>query len=236
MLPPTYSYALIIPQNGKSNHVKRLHVANILAGHGMIQKESWKHNSISVSKEKLKGTPGEPVPESPQRWKTKQTEICRFSVNGDPVVTAVPAHWTLLEVLRYQLGYIGTKQGCDKGDCGSCTVRIDGEPHLSCIIPCLSIENKNIQTVESLGSQKHPLVESFAQYGAAQCGFCIPGMLMSAVSFLEEEGEKKQPNVTQETIAQALGGNLCRCTGYTKILQAVEQAWFTMQKEDNANG
>ena len=149
------------------------------------------------------------------------------------VEVAVPVHWTLLEVLRYKLGYIGTKQGCDKGDCGSCTVRIDGQPMLSCIIPSMDADGLDIQTVEDLGSRSHPLVEAFEKHGAAQCGFCIPGVLMSAISFLEDEQKKENPDVCKETISQALSGNLCRCTGYTKILFAVEKAWESMQEDSN---
>ena len=186
-------------------------------------------NALGVSAAKLKGTPGCPVPEKKARWKTKQLEICRFTLNGDPVQVAVPVHWTLLEMLRYKLGYTGTKQGCDKGDCGSCTIRVNGDPMLSCIIPSMAAEGASIQTIEDLGSRSHPLVEAFEMNGAAQCGFCIPGMLMSAVSYLEEEQKKQLPTVTKEGISKALSGNLCRCTGYTKILLAVEKAWEQMQ-------
>ena len=121
----------------------------------------------------------------------------------------------------------GTKQGCDKGDCGSCTIRVNGEPMLSCILPSMTLEGTDVQTVEHL--TMHPLVEAFEACGAAQCGFCIPGMLMSAVGYLEEEQVKQDSSITRAGIAQALSGNLCRCTGYTKILDAVEQAWDVMQ-------
>jgi len=197
------------------------------------KRKTERHNALKVSAAKLKGEPGHPVPERIERWRSKQIEICRFILNGDPVEVATPVHWTLLEILRYKLGYTGTKQGCDKGDCGSCTVRVNGEAMLSCIIPSMQAMGMNIQTVESLGHASHPLVEAFEEHGAAQCGFCIPGMLMSAMTYIEEEQRKTVPMVTRDGIARALSGNLCRCTGYTKILQAVEKAWEKMESRSD---
>ena len=138
---------------------------------------------------------------------------------------AVPPNWTLLELLRYRAGLVGTKQGCDKGDCGTCTVRLDGEPVLSCLTLAVEAGGHAVETVEGLGvgGEPHPLQAAFASCGAAQCGFCTPGMLMSAAAYLEQlaaEGGE----ASREGIAQALSGNLCRCTGYTKIVQAVAQA------------
>ena len=152
--------------------------------------------------------------------------LCHFDLNGEPVVIAVPSHWTLLELLRYQLGLYGTKQGCDKGDCGTCTVRLDGEPVLSCLTLAREVDGHAVETVEGLGvgGEPHPLQAAFARLGAAQCGFCTPGMLMSSAAYIDQLALQDDPQVTRAGIAEALGGNLCRCTGYTKILDAVELA------------
>ncbi len=142
-------------------------------------------------------------------------------VNGDRREIGVPAHWTLLEALRYGLGYTGSKQGCDKGDCGACTVLVDGRPTLSCITPALEAEGHEVTTVEGLAGPDglHPLQQAFGEMGAAQCGFCTPGILMSATALLA-----RTTSPTRDEIRAALSGNLCRCTGYTKILDAVELA------------
>jgi len=148
-------------------------------------------------------------------------EIVTFTVNGDPVETGVPSHYTLLETLRYVLGLTGSKQGCDKGDCGACTVLLDGEAILSCILPVQEAAGRKVITVEGLaeGAIPSPLQDAFDLTGAAQCGFCTPGMLCSATQLLSEECSP-----TREEIGLALSGNLCRCTGYTKIFEAVEVA------------
>jgi aerobic-type carbon monoxide dehydrogenase small subunit (CoxS/CutS family) len=147
--------------------------------------------------------------------------IVRFRVNGDWREAGVPEHWTLLEALRYGLGLTGSKQGCDKGDCGACTVVMDGEAVLSCITPVGDAEGRDIVTVEGLAdaSGLDPLQDAFAATGAAQCGFCTPGILMSAHALLRRNGRP-----SREEIREALSGNLCRCTGYTKIYEAVERA------------
>lgn len=147
--------------------------------------------------------------------------VVRVRVNGDLREVGVPTHYTLLETLRYGLGLTGSKQGCDKGDCGACTVIADGHPVLSCITPVLEAEEWNVRTVEGLasGAVPHPLQDEFDLNGAAQCGFCTPGILCSAVSLLEQNTDP-----TREEIRVALSGNLCRCTGYTKIYDAVEAA------------
>lgn len=147
--------------------------------------------------------------------------IIQLQVNGDAKTVGVPAHYTLLEALRYTIGLTGSKQGCDKGDCGACTVLIDGRPILSCITPVWEAEGKSVTTVEGLAApgRLHPLQEAFELNGAAQCGFCTPGILMSAAALLE-----RNPRPTREEIREALSGNLCRCTGYTKIYDAVEMA------------
>lgn len=154
----------------------------------------------------------------------RDVRVVTFTLNGEPVQVAAPAHWTLLETLRYRLGLIGTKQGCDKGDCGACTVRVDGEAVLSCLTLAAMAEGRRVETVEGLGvGRPHPLQRAFDDCGAAQCGFCTPGMLMSAAAMLDHARAAGR-SLTRMEIAAGLGGNLCRCTGYVRILDAVEQA------------
>lgn len=159
--------------------------------------------------------------------------ILRLSVNGESVEIAVPPHRTLLEVLRYDLDLIGSKQGCDKGDCGACTVQIDGQPRLSCITLALTVQDREVRTVEGLGNEHggvHPLQDAFDRFDAAQCGFCTPGILMSAEALVRREAP-----VSRQRVREALAGNLCRCTGYTKIIDAVVDASERMSKgEDDA--
>ena len=147
--------------------------------------------------------------------------IVTLKVNGELHEVAVPVHFTLLETLRYGLGLTGSKQGCDKGDCGACTVLLDGDAVLSCILPVWEAEQRDVRTVEGLAGADglHPLQEAFDLTGAAQCGFCTPGMLASAADLLSRNSDP-----TREEVAEALSGNLCRCTGYTKIFEAVELA------------
>ena len=149
------------------------------------------------------------------------TTVCRLRVNGDLRTCAVTPGTTLLEALRYGLGLTGSKQGCDKGDCGACTVVMDGEPVLACITLALACEGREIVTVEGLAKHgvPHPVQDAMDVTGGAQCGFCTPGILMSAWALLE-----RTPSPSREEIRQALSGNLCRCTGYTKIIEAVELA------------
>jgi carbon-monoxide dehydrogenase small subunit len=156
------------------------------------------------------------------------TEIVRLTVNGDRHELGVPTHHTLLETLRYTLGLTGTKQGCDKGDCGACTVLVDGAPTLSCITPVWEVEGKPIRTVEGLASADgpHPLQDAFDLNGAAQCGFCTPGILCSAAALLEDN-----PSPQRDEVREALSGNLCRCTGYAKIYDAVEAAAARLRGE-----
>ncbi|WP_420633294.1 (2Fe-2S)-binding protein [Candidatus Palauibacter sp.] len=145
--------------------------------------------------------------------------VVELRVNGDRRTVGVPSHYTLLETLRYGLGLTGSKQGCDKGDCGACTVLRDGEAVLSCIMPVHEAAGHEITTVEGLadGSAPHPLQDALDLTGGAQCGFCTPGILCSAHGLLA-----RKPDPGREDIARALSGNLCRCTGYTKIFEAVE--------------
>ena len=149
------------------------------------------------------------------------TLVCRLRVNGDARESLVSPSTTLLEAIRYGLALTGSKQGCDKGDCGACTVLLDGEPVLACITLALACEDREVRTVEGLADRgrPHPLQDAFDVTGGAQCGFCTPGMLMSAAALLE-----RNPSPSRDEIAHALSGNLCRCTGYTKILDAVEMA------------
>lgn len=162
-------------------------------------------------------------------------ELITLQVNGDAYQAAVPTHWTLLEALRYTLGLTGSKQGCDKGDCGACTVWLDGVPTLACITPVWEAEGREVRTVEGLVGFRtppgvpHPLQDAFDVCGAAQCGFCTPGILMSAAALLEANGAP-----TRDEIREALSGNLCRCTGYTKILDAVERAAGQMREREVA--
>ncbi len=147
--------------------------------------------------------------------------VVALTVNGDRREVAVPEHWTLLETLRYALGLTGSKQGCDKGDCGACTVLLEGEPVLACITPGWEAEGREVLTVEGLAEpgRLNELQAAFAETGGAQCGFCTPGVLISAGGLL-----RRNPAPSREEIREALAGNLCRCTGYTKIYEAVELA------------
>jgi carbon-monoxide dehydrogenase small subunit len=151
-----------------------------------------------------------------------------FVVNGEPRAVAFPAHHTLLEVLREELGLTGTKHGCELGECGTCTVLLDGAPVLSCLVLAQEAAGRAIETVEGLqqGNRLHPLQAAFADLGAAQCGYCTPGILMAAKALLAEN-----PSPTRDEVAAALAGNLCRCTGYVKILEAVEGAAALLRGE-----
>jgi len=145
----------------------------------------------------------------------------RLRVNGETVEAAVAPHKTLLEVLREDLGLTGTKHGCELGECGTCTVLLDGKPQLSCLVLGVECEDRPIVTVEGLadGARPHPLQMAFAELGAAQCGYCTPGILCAAKELLD-----RRPEPTRQEIREALSGNLCRCTGYIKIFEAVELA------------
>jgi aerobic-type carbon monoxide dehydrogenase small subunit (CoxS/CutS family) len=147
--------------------------------------------------------------------------VLTLDVNREKAELLVPVHKTLLEVLREDMRLTGTKHGCELGECGTCTVLIDGKPQLSCLVLPVQVEGRAITTIEGMadGSQLHPLQQAFAELGAAQCGYCTPGILLSAQSLLVEN-----PHPSREEVREALAGNLCRCTGYTKILQAVELA------------
>jgi carbon-monoxide dehydrogenase small subunit len=152
-----------------------------------------------------------------------------FTVNGEPVEVAFAPYKTLLEVLREDLGLTGTKHGCELGECGTCAVLVDGKPVLSCLFLGLECEGRQIETVEGMASAAalHPLQKAFADLGAAQCGYCTPGILLTAKALLDSN-----PAPTLDDIKEALAGNLCRCTGYIKIFEAVELAAAWMRGED----
>lgn len=155
-------------------------------------------------------------------------ELITLHVNGERHEVAVLPHHTLLEVLREDLGLIGTKHGCELGECGACTILVDGAPVLSCLALALEFQDSEITTIEGAeqNGRLHPLQETFAELGAAQCGYCTPGILMSGIALLRDN-----PHPTHEQIKEALAGNLCRCTGYTKIYEAVEAAGQRMTQE-----
>lgn len=146
----------------------------------------------------------------------------RLQVNGEEYYLEVKPSRTLLDVIREDLGLTGTKRGCDTGDCGACTVLIDGKPVTSCLVLAVDAQGKEILTIEGLSSdplELHPLQAAFLKYGAVQCGYCTPGMILSAKALLE-----RNPQPTEQEIKRAIAGNLCRCTGYVKIVEAIKAA------------
>ena len=154
-------------------------------------------------------------------------QIANFVVNGKAYELAIEPHMLLVEVLRDEVGLTGTKHSCGIGHCGACTVLIDGIPTLSCLILASTVRGKNITTIEGLaeGITLHPIQKAFIDYGAIQCGYCTPGMILSAKALLDRE-----LSPTEEEVKQALSGNLCRCTGYVKIVEAVLAAAENMRK------
>lgn len=157
----------------------------------------------------------------------KKTLIC-LKVNNKEYEVAVEPNKTLADLIRYDLGLTGTKKGCDMGECGSCTVILDGKPVNSCLVLALQAADREIQTVEGLETEEglHPLQEAFINYGAIQCGFCTSGMLLSAKDLLE-----KKPNPDETEIRRAISGNLCRCTGYQKIVEAIASAAKSIEEK-----
>jgi carbon-monoxide dehydrogenase small subunit len=145
----------------------------------------------------------------------------RITVNGELYEATVPVHRTLLEFIRRDARLLGTKRGCETGDCGACSVLLDGTLVVSCLVLAVEANGRQVLTVEGLaeGRALHPLQEAFVEHGAVQCGFCTPGMLMAAKALLDRTSDP-----TEEDIREALAGNLCRCTGYARILRAVQAA------------
>ena len=144
--------------------------------------------------------------------------LIKLKVNGELYEVAIHQHRTLAEVLREELDMIGTKEACNQGDCGSCTVIMDGKTVSSCLTLAVEAEGREIRTVEGIahGEELSPLQQAFIDHGAIQCGFCTPGMVMSATALLEEN-----PNPTEDEVRMGIAGNICRCTGYTKIVEAI---------------
>lgn len=148
-------------------------------------------------------------------------EIATFSVNGCDYEVIIEPHVLLIDVLRDKLGLTGTKYACGAGDCGACTVLLDGKPSLSCLTLAVTARGKSITTIEGMtdGCELHPIQQAFIERGAIQCGFCTPGMILTTKALLDEN-----PAPTRDDIKRGLAGNLCRCTGYVKIVDAVETA------------
>jgi len=159
---------------------------------------------------------------------THAKAIIALEVNGEPVEVAFAPHKTLLEVLREDLSLTGTKHGCELGECGTCTVLLDGMPVLSCLVLGLACAGHHVKTVEGMAQRGrlHPLQDAFAELGAAQCGYCTPAFLLAAEALLATN-----PRPSRDAIKHALAGNLCRCTGYIKIYEAVELAAAQMQTD-----
>jgi aerobic-type carbon monoxide dehydrogenase small subunit (CoxS/CutS family) len=151
-----------------------------------------------------------------------------FEVNGEAAPVSFAPYKTLLEVLREDLGLTGTKHGCELGECGACTVLLDGEPVLSCLVLALECGGRRVETIEGLarGPELHPLQAAFADFGGSQCGYCTPGVIMTAKALLE-----KNPHPSGEEIKVATAGNLCRCTGYQQITEAIEDAARQLREE-----
>lgn len=155
-----------------------------------------------------------------------------FELNGEPVAVLARPLATLQSVLREQLGMTGTKAGCRQGGCGSCTVQVDGEPTLSCLVPVEHVAERAVTTIEGLGTpeQPSPLQEAFHEGFATQCGFCTPGMITAAAALLE-----RNPDPSREEIGEALAGNVCRCTGIAPIVAAVEDAAARMRERERTS-
>ncbi|UCB48698.1 MAG: (2Fe-2S)-binding protein [Deltaproteobacteria bacterium] len=155
----------------------------------------------------------------------KMKEI-RFTLNGKPYALSVKPWRTLLELIREDLSFTGTKEGCGQGECGSCTIIMGGKTVNSCLVPALEADNQEIITIEGLvdGDNLHPIQDAFVQQAGMQCGFCTPGMIISAKAILD-----KNPNPSEEEIREGIAGNFCRCTGYTKIIESISAAAEAMK-------
>ena len=154
-------------------------------------------------------------------------QILSFTVNDEPVEVLVQLYVTLLDALREDLDLTGPKEGCGTGDCGACTVHLDGQPVASCLMLAMQARGRSVRTIEGLAAAGtlHPLQDAFVRHGVPQCGFCIPGVLMAAAAVL---AETKQP--TEAEIRYGIAGNLCRCTGYTKMIAAITEAAAASQE------
>jgi carbon-monoxide dehydrogenase small subunit len=150
----------------------------------------------------------------------------QLTINGQPVEAVVEPNRTLLQFLREDLGLTGTKHGCGLGDCGACTVILDGQPVNSCLVLAIQANGREVLTIEGLAEngKLHPIQQAFVDKGAIQCGFCTPGMILSAKALLDAN-----PKPTEQEIRMAISGNLCRCTGYQKIVEAIDEAAKTIQ-------
>ena len=156
----------------------------------------------------------------------------RMTVNGQPVELSVEPYRTLLDVLRDDLDLTGAKKGCDRGDCGACTVLLDGKPVTSCMMLAIQAEGRAVTTIEglSVNGRLHPIQQAFVDHGAVQCGFCTPGMILATVALLEEH-----PHPTAAQVREGIAGNLCRCTGYAKIVDAVLSAAGNSEHPERSN-
>jgi len=144
----------------------------------------------------------------------------RFTLNGRPTEMEAPPDRRVIDLLREELGLTGAKEGCGSGECGACTILVEGETRLSCLMLSAQLEGRNIQTIEGIarGDELHPVQKSFVENGAVQCGYCTSGMILTSIDLL-----KRTPSPSREAIRNAISGNLCRCTGYQKIVDAVER-------------
>jgi len=155
--------------------------------------------------------------------------LINLKINGEPYEVRVKSNITLLDLLRDELGLTGTKRGCETGECGACTVLLEGKPVNSCLVLAVEANGKDVLTIEGLAKDDklHPLQEAFIKEGAVQCGYCTPGMIISAKALLDEN-----PNPTEEEVKKAIAGNLCRCTGYVKIVKAILAAAEKMRRRN----
>jgi aerobic carbon-monoxide dehydrogenase small subunit len=143
-----------------------------------------------------------------------------FAFNGNSLTASVEDHWTLLHFIREELGYMGTKEGCGSGECGACTVIVDGAAVNACLYLAAELEGRSLLTIEGLAQANgtlHPIQSAFVEHGGIQCGFCSPGMILSAKALLDEN-----PQPTEDEIKEAVAGNLCRCTGYVQIIESIK--------------
>jgi len=155
--------------------------------------------------------------------------VVSFVLNGSEMQLRIQDHWTLLHLLREELGLLGTKEGCGSGECGACTVLVDGMAVNSCLYLAAEIEGKTVRTIEGLASPEgtlHPIQKAFVEQGGIQCGFCSPGMILSAKALLDEN-----PAAGEDEIKEAIAGNICRCTGYVQIIESIRSVSSTAQEK-----